>query len=125
MSADRKNLRHIDEVPFQKVWQGISGRIVEGDRITLGVIELAPNGTVPSHTHDNEQVGVCIRGQLSFTVGDETRTFGPGGSWVVPSMVPHGAATGPDGATVVEAFNPIRDDWHVAPIDEDVEPRWP
>ena len=119
------NLRTIDEVRFQKLWQGISGRIVEGERLTVAVVELEPNGTVPSHEHEHEQMGLVIRGQVTFTVGDETRTFGPGGTWRVPSMTPHGALTGPDGATVVDVFNPIRDDWHAAPIDEDVEPRWP
>ena len=63
-------------------------------------------------------MGLVIRGQVTFTVGDETRTFGPGGTWRVPSMTPHGALTGPDGATVVDVFNPIREDWHPAPIDE-------
>jgi|tagenome__1003787_1003787.scaffolds.fasta_scaffold19685926_1 quercetin dioxygenase-like cupin family protein len=119
------NLRTIDEVRFQKLWQGISGRIVEGERLTVAVVELEPNGTVPSHQHEHEQMGLVIRGQVTFTVGDETRTFGPGGTWRVPSMTPHGALTGPDGATVVDVFNPIRDDWHAAPIDEEVEARWP
>ncbi len=126
MSSDPdSNLRTIDEVRFQKLWQGISGRIVEGERITVAVVELEPNGTVPSHQHENEQMGLVIRGQVTFTVGDETRTFGPGGTWRVPSMTPHGALTGPDGATVVDVFNPIREDWHAAPIDDEVEPRWP
>jgi quercetin dioxygenase-like cupin family protein len=119
------NLRTIDEVRFQKLWQGISGRIVEGERLTVAVVELEPNGVVPSHQHEHEQMGLVIRGQVTFTVGDETRAFGPGGTWRVPSMTPHGALTGPDGATVVDVFNPIRDDWHPAPIDEEIEPRWP
>jgi quercetin dioxygenase-like cupin family protein len=122
---ERSNLRTIDEVPFQKLWQGISGRIVEGERLTVAVVELEPNGTVPSHRHEHEQMGIVIRGRVTFTVGDETRTFGPGGTWRVPSMTPHGALTGPDGATVIDVFNPIREDWHPAPIDEEIEPRWP
>jgi quercetin dioxygenase-like cupin family protein len=126
MSTDpESNLRTIDEVRFQKLWAGISGRIVEGERITVAVVELEPNGTVPSHRHEHEQMGLVIRGQVTFTVGDETRTFGPGGTWRVPSMTPHGALTGPDGATVVDVFNPTREDWHPAPIDEEVKPRWP
>ena len=119
------NLRHIDEVPMQKLWQGVGGRIVEGARMTLAVVELAPSSTVPSHQHEHEQIGLCIRGRITFTVGDVTRTFGPGGTWVVPSMVPHIARTGPDGATVLEAFSPVRADWRTAPLDEDTGSRWP
>ena len=124
-SEGESNLRTIDEVRFQKLWQGISGRVIEGERMTLALVELEANGTVPVHQHEHEQMGILIRGQVTFTVGDETRTFEPGGTWIVPSMTPHGALTGPDGATVVEVFNPIREDWHPAPIDEEVEPRWP
>jgi unsaturated pyranuronate lyase len=123
--APEPNLRTIDEVRFQKLWTGISGRIVEGERITLAVVELKPNGTVPSHQHEHEQMGLVLRGQVTFTVGDETRTFGPGGTWRVPPMTPHGAITGPGGATVVDVFNPIREDWHRAPTDDEVESRWP
>jgi len=123
--TDTSNLRIVQEVGFQKLWQGVSGRIIEGERVTLAIVELSANGTVPSHQHEQEQLGLVVRGEVTFTVGDETRTFGPGGTWRVPSMTPHGAITGPDGATVVDVFNPIRDDWHAAPSDEEVVPRWP
>jgi unsaturated pyranuronate lyase len=123
--TDASNLRVIDEVGFQKLWEGISGRIVEGQRLTLAVVELEPNGVVPSHQHEHEQLGMVIRGEVTFTVGNETRTFGPGGTWRIPSMMPHGATTGPDGASVIDVFNPIREDWHAAPPDEEVVARWP
>lgn len=119
------NLRTIDEVAFQHLWEGISGRVVEGERITLAVVELEPNGTVPSHQHDHEQMGLVIRGVVTFRVGDEERTFGPGGTWRIPSGTPHGADVGPEGATVIDVFNPIRDDWHELPIDPQQEAFWP
>ncbi len=119
------NLRTIEEVPFQLLWEGVRGRIVEGERITLAVVEFEPNGIVPSHQHENEQMGLVIRGQVTFRIGDEERTFGPGGTWRIPSNVPHGAQVGPDGATVVDVFNPIREDWHAKPIDEDQQAFWP
>lgn len=119
------NLRTIDEVRFQKLWEGISGRIVEGEQITLAVVEFEPNGIVPTHQHPNEQMGMVIRGEVTFRVGDEERTFGPGGTWRIPSDTPHGANVGPDGASVIDVFHPIRDDWHASPIDDEVEPRWP
>jgi quercetin dioxygenase-like cupin family protein len=123
--TDRPNLRHIDEVPFQRLWEGISGRTIESEQITLSLVELEPNGTVPSHQHQNEQVGIVIRGQVTFRAGDEERTLGPGGTWTVRSNVPHGADVGPEGATVVEVFTPIRDDWHALPLDEEQVAFWP
>ena len=34
-----------------------------------------------------------------------------GDTYIIPSHVEHGAAAGPDGATVVDVFAPIREDW--------------
>ena len=73
-------------------------RKVEGERITLAVVELAPGSTIPEHRHVAEQVGICVSGQLTFTIGDETRTLGPGGTWCVPSGVAHHIEAGPGGA---------------------------
>lgn len=119
------NLRTIDEVEFQQIWTGVRARVVEGERITLALVELERNGQVPSHQHANEQMGLVIRGEVTFTVGEETRTFGPGGTWRIPSNVPHDVTVGPDGATVVDIFNPIREDWHDRAKAQDQEPFWP
>jgi len=91
----------------------------------VALVELEPNGTVPGHQHPQEQMGLVIRGEVTFTVGEETRTFGPGGTWRIPSNVAHGVTVGPVGATVVDIFNPIRDDWHDRPKAEDQRPFWP
>jgi quercetin dioxygenase-like cupin family protein len=119
------NLRTIDEIPFQHLWEGIRGRLLEGERLTLAVVELEPDGEVPSHQHEHEQLGLCIRGEISFRIGDEERTFGPGGTWRIPPNVLHGANVGPVGATVVDVFNPVREDWRDKPIDEDQRSFWP
>lgn len=99
-------------------------RRIEGQRITMAVFELAPGAIVPEHDHANEQMGLCIRGSITFRVGDETRTLGPGGTWNIPSGVPHQAEAGPDGAIALECFSPIRDDWAM-PVLEARPPLWP
>src|SRR5918996_4502955 len=38
----------------QQIWDGVLGRSVHGERITLGVIELDPDSLVPEHSHENE-----------------------------------------------------------------------
>ena len=102
----------------------VHARPIEGERITMAVFELQPGAVVPEHEHPAEQMGLCIVGQLTFTVGDETRTLGPGGTWNVPSGVPHRAEAGPDGAVAVEVFSPIRDDWDMRSLPLQT-PLWP
>jgi len=101
----------IDRVDQLRIWDGVTAQAVEGERTTLAVIELEPQSAVPEHSHDNEQLGVLIRGSMRFRVGDEVRELGPGETWRILSHVPHEVTAGPDGALAVECFAPARDDW--------------
>jgi quercetin dioxygenase-like cupin family protein len=101
----------IDQLDHLRIWDGVTAQAVEGERITLGVIDLEPEATVPEHRHDNEQVGILIRGSLRFRVGDETRELAAGDTWRILSGVPHGVTAGAEGALAVECFAPARDDW--------------
>jgi len=49
--------------------------------------------------------------ELTFTMDGERRTFGPGGTWRIPSGLPHEIVAGQEGAVAIDAFAPIRDDW--------------
>jgi quercetin dioxygenase-like cupin family protein len=54
------------------------------------------------------EIGLLIQGTLTFTVGDETRELGPGGTWRILSNVPHTCVAGPDGAVAIDVFAPGR-----------------
>jgi quercetin dioxygenase-like cupin family protein len=108
----------------QQIWDGVLGRSVHGERITLGVIELDPDSLVPEHSHENEQLGLVLSGSLSFRVGEETRELGPGGTWRITANTPHEVRTGPEGAVVIDVFSPVREDWERLERRER-PPRWP
>ena len=113
------------EIPPQQIWDGIVGRSVQGEQSTLALLELEANFEVPEHSHPNEQLGICVEGSLTFTIGGETREVGPGGTWRILGNVPHSVVTGPDGAVVVESFAPARADWGGIEQQEPRAPRWP
>jgi len=110
---------------LHRIWDGVHVRVVDGERVTLGVVELDANSVVPEHSHDPEQLGMCLAGSLVFRVADEKRELGPGDTWSIPSNVPHEVHVGPDGAVVIDAFAPTRKDWNEAPRADAREPRWP
>jgi quercetin dioxygenase-like cupin family protein len=110
--------------PLQ-IWNGVAGWTVDGARVTLALIELEPDSVVPEHSHENEQVGVLLRGSLRFTVGGDERELSPGGTWRIASNVPHNVVTGPDGATLVEVFAPGRADWGALERHAGRRPVWP
>jgi quercetin dioxygenase-like cupin family protein len=111
-------------MPAQQIWDRIAARPVNGERITLAVVELDPGAVVAEHSHEHEQLGIVLRGAMDFRVGDERRQLGPGGTWRIPSNTPHEATAGPDGAVVIDVFAPVREDWRELESLER-EPRWP
>ena len=120
------NLIDVASVPVIEVWgDSVRARRIEGERVTLAVVELAPDSTVPGHRHENEQLGMVITGSVTFTIGDETRQLGPGGTWRIPSDTPHGVSVGPEGAVVIDIFAPIRADWDALPSGPASPPVWP
>ena len=102
------DLREI--VPL-KIWDGVIGRAVAGEEATLAALELAPGTVVPEHQHVNEQIGILLRGSVTFRIGDERKALGPGATWVIPANVPHDVEAGPEGAWLIELFAPPRSDW--------------
>jgi len=94
-----------------RIWGGVVAWPIEGERETLALIELEPDSVVPEHSHENEQVGMLVRGSMTFRIGDERRELRSGETWVIPSGTPHDVVTGPDGAALIEVFVPGRGDW--------------
>jgi quercetin dioxygenase-like cupin family protein len=120
------NLIDITDAPLLALWgDTVRGRRIQGERLTLAVVELAPNAVVPEHRHGHEQLGMVIKGEVDFTLDGETRHLGPGGTWRILSNLPHNVNAGPDGAVVLDIFSPTRDDWDDRAIVEGAVARWP
>lgn len=120
------NLQNLADLSLLEIWgDAVRARRVQGERITLAIVELAPNAVVPEHRHAAEQLGMVIRGQMHFTVDGETRDLGPGGTWRILRDRPHDVVAGPDGAVVIDVFSPIRSDWDDKTLVGTPTPRWP
>ena len=91
----------------------------------MALIDVEPNSQVPEHAHENEQLGFVVLGHITMVVAGESRTLGQGQTYSIPSGVRHSAATGPDGATVIDVFSPVRADWEKAPREEPSRGAWP
>ena len=57
---------------------------------------------LPMHAH-GAQWGTVVEGEIEFTIGGETRTYGPGDSYSIPAGVAHGA-TIKAGTRVIDVF---------------------
>jgi quercetin dioxygenase-like cupin family protein len=120
------NLKDLADFPLLAIWgETVRARRVQGERITLAVVELAPNSEVPEHVHENEQLGICLQGSGTFTLDGEVRDIRPGTTWRILANRPHSLLTGPQGAVVIDVFTPTRDDWDDRATVDGATPRWP
>jgi quercetin dioxygenase-like cupin family protein len=124
-SEDTKTFASLRNIRPHMLVEGVMARAVEGERMSMAVVELEPNAVSPAHHHDNEQLGFVIAGSIVMRIGNEERELGPGDTYAIPSNVPHDAVAGPDGATVVDVFAPVREDWKKLDRAGATSPRWP
>ncbi len=82
-------------------------------------VTYEPGTTVARHSHPaTEQVMWIVEGDLTMTVGDETRTLGAGDVVVVNRGVEHELRT-EGGLTFLEALSPVPRD-HVPDAERDL-----
>ena len=105
--------------------EGINARVINGERLTLAVVDLEPNAVLPEHKHENEQLGFVIRGSLTMHIGSDMKELHPGDTYSIPSQTPHNAAAGPEGATVADVFAPIREEWERLERADPTPGNWP
>jgi len=43
-----------------RIWEGVLARTVEGEQLSLAVVELDPGSVVREHSHENEQLGLVV-----------------------------------------------------------------
>ena len=108
-----------------RIWDGVLARTVEGAQVSLAVVELDPGSVVREHAHENEQLGLVVSGSVHVPDRRRDPRARPGESWQIPPNVPHEVHAGPEGAIVIDAFAPARDDWRALEREPAQPPRWP
>ncbi len=117
--------KDLGAVAPQQLSAGYLARAVHGSRITFAVVEIEPHAELPEHSHENEQLGIVLRGSLTFRVGGEEKSLEAGGVWTIPSNTPHSVKGGARGAVVIDMFAPTREEWKQLEALAAVPPSWP
>lgn len=100
-----------DDVASFALVEGVEGRPLFGKGAMINVIEFAAGSTVPAHSHPHEQLGIVLRGMQALVIDGVARELGPMEGYVLPGGVEHSAYCGPEGATVIDIFCPVREDY--------------
>ncbi len=100
-----------DECSRHNIFPGVDIATMAGEQMLLSVVTLAPRAVVEPHAHPHEQIGLLLEGELTFTIGGETRTLRPGEMWRIPGGVMHSAVAGDAPTKALDIFHPMRDDY--------------
>jgi quercetin dioxygenase-like cupin family protein len=84
--------------------------LVHGERTLMTEFILDRGSLLPEHSHPYEQTGYLVSGRIILRIGNARQEMLPGGSWNIPSGVPHGAEILED-SVALEIFSPAREDY--------------
>ena len=100
-----------DQCSQHEIFPGVTIFTAAGQQMMLSLVEFEPRAVVQPHSHPHEQMGLLLRGELTFTIGGETQVVRPGEMWRIPGGVEHSAKAGDEPVTALDVFHPVRDDY--------------
>lgn len=80
------------------------------DKAMIVEFHIDKDAVIPMHSHDNEQVGYVISGQIELTIDGVARVCEPGFSYAIPGGVEHMGRAVTD-VVLVDCFAPPREDY--------------
>lgn len=102
-----------------EIFPGVALHAIGGEQVLLCHVVYEPGTTVARHSHEAaEQVMWIIEGDVTMTVGDETKALGAGDLVVVNRGVEHELHS-EGGMTFLEALAPVLRD-HVPDAERDL-----
>ncbi len=104
-----------DEVPFEKVREGLQRKIIHSENLMTLVIEFTDgpwDEPEPPHSHPHEQTSYVAEGEIIFYCEDEQdQHLKPGDMFVVPSGKKHTVKLLTKKVRLLDSFTPLREDF--------------
>jgi quercetin dioxygenase-like cupin family protein len=67
---------------------GVQGWVAQGEEFQIVFFEIEEGSQVTPHSH-GEQYGYVFEGEMTLTIGDETRVYRGGDSYHIPKNIIH------------------------------------
>ena len=107
MTSDRSPFRTWNGVDSHELYEGVQMHAIGGDQVLMCRVTYEPGKRVTRHSHpEAEQLMVILSGEVTMTIGDETRTLVAGDVAVVNRGVQHELVSEP-GVEFFEALSPV------------------
>jgi len=86
------------------------------DKTMLTYFEVNPNCRFDQHRHESEQITMVLKGELFFTIANDTVQVREGEVIAVPSNVPHAVFTRDKAALACDAWSPVMSQYVSPPL---------
>ena len=93
---------------------GVGAKALFGEGAMLNLVELEPGSVVAKHSHPHEQLGIILRGSMTLQVDGADHLLKEMDAYSLPGGVEHQGIAGPEGALVLDVFQPVREDYRQA-----------
>jgi quercetin dioxygenase-like cupin family protein len=99
------------ELPVDRPMELLDRRRIYGERIMVANVHLQAGCDVPTHSHENEQIGMVLTGEIRFGIGAEGSAeryevvVRAGEVIHLPANVPHSAYAVQD-TVILDVFSP-------------------
>lgn len=81
-----------------------------GEKSLMTEFRMKEGACLPLHSHEHEQTGYLISGELTLYIGADVFNVNPGDSWSIPGGIEHRAIIHKD-SVAIEVFSPVREDY--------------
>jgi quercetin dioxygenase-like cupin family protein len=101
----------IEKWPLEKHVGVMSKLLVDAANMTVLWSRWEPGASAPEHIHPHEQIGICLEGEMVFTINGQEYTVKAGEFYHIPGNAPHAERNdSPAAATLTDFFSPVRSD---------------
>ena len=91
--------------------KGITAQtLVHGDLTHMIKFRVKKGTVMPTHAHENEQIGYLLEGKMILTLDKVDHELKAGDSWAITSNIPHSVTMIEDGV-IIDVFSPLREDY--------------
>lgn len=97
-----------EDLPGLTMIDGLDFRVLVSGDAMFSSVRFEPNAPAPAHHHAEQQIALCVSGELTFTVSGVDHHMKPGDCLVIPPHAEHSAVAGPEGCHAVDFFTPPR-----------------
>jgi quercetin dioxygenase-like cupin family protein len=104
-------LIHFSEASAFTMTEGVEARPLFGEGAMLNLVTFEPGATVPLHSHPHEQLGIVLEGMQALVIDGVPHELHKLDGYALAGGIEHSAYCGPEGATVLDVFCPVREDY--------------